>query len=137
MTVPAAIATSPSSITRIAGTNESSLLCRVTGIPLPTITWFKDGMNISSDGRVIISITSFQFPENEPRFGFVISRVLIFNLQLSDDADYVCQAENIGAPGTTFLVKTAAAHITVQREFTYKHFLDLKVTNYSPMNIFV
>lgn len=109
----------PASITRIAGSNEASLNCRVNGIPVPTITWLKNGVSVSPDGRVIISSSAIQFPQNEPIFGFRISSILFFNLQLTDDADYTCKAENDGAPGTVFQVQSQTAHVTVLCELNY------------------
>ena len=118
-TDPVMLIAMPRNITLIAGSNEASLNCRVNGIPIPTITWFKNGQNISSDSRVIVSTSAIQFPQDEPIFGFRISSVLFFNLQLTDDAEYVCRAENTGAPGTTFQVQSEPAYVTVLCELLY------------------
>ena len=56
-----------------------SLDCSASGNPPPSLSWYKDGQPLPSNGRVSIS------PERE---------VAIASLYSTDDGDYTCVASN-------------------------------------------
>ena len=110
-----AVITSPTSI--INYTNGSAeFLCQASGIPVPSITWFKDNLPLTSGNRVTIDTTNTSTP-NERNTTSVLT---ISDLQLSDTADYHCVASNPGATGTgvTFTDTSVSASLLVQCKCT-------------------
>lgn len=63
----------------MVGENDPfSIYCNTTGNPPPTITWLKDGVEIS-----------------------VAEKLTVTNAQLKDNGTYICHASNgIGVPST-------------------------------------
>ena len=59
----------------------------VSGIPLPSITWEKDSVQLSSGSRVTISHTSINSSA-------VSSLLRIASIDTSDDGSYTCRASN-------------------------------------------
>ena len=98
------------------------LMCLGSGIPLPTILWYKNGLLISSGNRIMITSSNSTTP-NERN---TTSELTISDLQLSDTADYHCVASNPGATGTgvTFTSTSATASMLVECEF-YKEVICL------------
>lgn len=82
--------------------------------------FLKDGVPINTTANPRIDITEPQaFPlstEDEPEGGLVVSTMKIENLELSDDANYFCSAENTGAPGITFTVVSDASPLNINCE---------------------
>ncbi|CAD5231988.1 unnamed protein product [Bursaphelenchus xylophilus] len=62
---------------------ELSLVCKASGKPQPTITWFKDGLKIIANHRLV------QYTD---RRGVV--RLNIINVNDGDAGEYSCEAEN-------------------------------------------
>ena len=116
MSDPAIISNSPIGSVLVAGTGFLALSCHVQGLPVPTITWLKDGQVLNTDSHVTITEgPSIYFPsEEEARFGSGSGSIFIQDLLLSDDGEYVCRAENTGVQGNTFTVESAVASITVE-----------------------
>ncbi|XP_019853400.1 PREDICTED: hemicentin-1-like [Amphimedon queenslandica] len=108
---PVIIAEHPTSRTHPAGFPFIDLTCTATGLPVPSIYWYKDGVLLVDDGDHI------QIRENDyeqSNFGINYGRLHIVDIVLSDDGDYVCVAINTGAPGITFNVSSQVAQISVQ-----------------------
>ena len=61
------------------------LTCLVSGIPIPDITWLKDGTVLSTNGHVVISLIS----SNE-------SQLVILEATFDDAGGYTCSASSIG-----------------------------------------
>ena len=100
----------------MAGTSVVNLFCSVTGLPIPSITWLKNGQPVdTTDSRVRVTINPPGFIPNEEdaEFGLISSTLLVQDLELSDAGSYVCQAENTGALNTNFTVNSNQANITV------------------------
>lgn len=116
LTDPASISFSPAGSVHVAGTGFVSLSCGVRGLPIPTISWLKDGQILGSDGRLRITYNPPQFFPNEQEavFGLVIGSLSIQDLVLGDEGSYICRANNTGAPGITFTVDSTQADITVE-----------------------
>ncbi|XP_072046919.1 titin-like [Amphiura filiformis] len=57
---------------------------QVSGIPMPTLTWFRDGVELQPDDHF-----SMEFSEEEGIGSLVISEVIT-----DDDAEYTCKANN-------------------------------------------
>ena len=62
----------------------STLECTVTGIPSPTISWFKDDQNIDNDANYIITKINGT------------CTLKIRNIQKDHAARYMCKANNAG-----------------------------------------
>ena len=77
------ISNSPVGATLPAG-SDHRMFCRVTGIPIPSLTWLKDGRVLQGDSdRIIIDTQEpHLFPEIEPEFGFLSSLLLLNELRL-------------------------------------------------------
>lgn len=58
---------------------------QVSGTPLPTLTWFRDGVEIKPDDHF-----TMEFTEDEG-----VGSLIIFETNPEDDAEYTCQATNI------------------------------------------
>ena len=90
------------------------------GFPFPEVEFLKDGMPINTTENPRIEITEVQsFPlttEDEPEGGLVFRTMKIENLELSDDADYFCTAENTGAPGNVFTVLSDPSPLNIECE---------------------
>ena len=99
----------------MVGTSVVNLFCSVRGLPIPSITWLKNGQPVVTDSRVRVTINPPGFIPNEEdaEFGLISSTLLIQDLVLGDAGSYVCQAENTGALNTNFIVNSNQANITV------------------------
>ena len=94
-------------------TNGSAqFMCLASGIPVPTITWFKNNVLFGNGERITIDTSNSTTPNERNRS----SLLTISDLQLSDTADYHCVASNPGATGTgvTFTDTSATASLLVE-----------------------
>lgn len=98
----------PVNTVHFAGGNVS-LQCSASGIPTPTITWFKNGAEMLASGDRL-TVNSIQTPDT------AVSTLVIQGLLISDDADYQCEANSSGPGVTVFTATSLSAHLTVQRE---------------------
>ncbi|EGT41041.1 hypothetical protein CAEBREN_30100 [Caenorhabditis brenneri] len=63
--------------------NEIVLECCVTGKPIPTITWYKDGLKLIIENRML------QYTDRKG-----VSRLNIMNVVMDDAGEYTCEAVN-------------------------------------------
>lgn len=91
------------------------LACEVSGVPLPSVTWFKGGVVIENGGRFVIDEVSV-VTQNERN---ISSTLTVLRLELSDTDTYYCTASNDGASDGDFSVVSDIVSITVQRTFIY------------------
>ena len=98
--------------THFAGGNIT-LSCIVSGVPLPTIVWLKDGEELLEGARVSYANTVLL---DTPNRGLVLSTLSFADLHLTDDADYACWATNLGAYSNSFTVTSNSSHLNVQRK---------------------
>ena len=76
-------------------TDPVTFECIATGIPPPTIQWFRDGVLLSSG--VILSEPSQTMVSAPMGTGMIyqVERTLTFNTTASDTDTYTCEASNI------------------------------------------
>ena len=79
--------------------NNVTFICVATGVPPPSITWFRNGteLNKTTDHRVILGQLSN--PVSDENMVYTVNRTLI--LGLSEDGDsgsYECMASNDATP---------------------------------------
>ena len=88
--------------------------CVATGIPAPTITWFRGGVELNaSDPRV-----TFNAPSNSTNAEMVyqVARTLTLDMTEDNDSDtYQCRATNAAMPG----MDTMNFTLIVQSEYYY------------------
>ena len=114
--MPVIITTEPVDTTAIVGGN-TTLHCTITGIPLPTVSWLKDGQALQvDDSRILVST---RIALDSPNEKIIVSSLVFSELQLMDDADYQCIANNTGANDQEFSAISETAHLTLQCELFY------------------
>ena len=76
-------------------TDPVTFVCTATGIPPPTIQWFRDGVLLSSD--VMLSEPSQTLVPATMGTGMIyqVERTLTFNTTASDTDTYTCEASNV------------------------------------------
>ena len=90
-----------------------TLSCQATGIPLPSISWFKDGRLVVSESDDRINITTISFVTQNERN--ITSFLSIDSLVLSDTGYYHCSTSNDAASGNgVFSDRTESAYLFVQ-----------------------
>ena len=89
-----------------------SLQCNASGRPMPSVNWYKSGQLLQVSGGSRVSISNTVLLEDQT----IASTLAFQELQLSDDADYYCEANNTGANDIVFSVISPTVHLTVQRE---------------------
>ena len=110
------ITTEPVDTISIVGGN-TTLHCTITGIPLPTVSWLKDGEALQvDDSRILVST---RVTLDSPNEKIVVSSLEFSELQLMDDADYQCIANNTGANDQEFSTRSETAHVTLQCKLFY------------------
>ena len=75
-------------------TADISLSCTARGVPAPTITWSRDGVNLSgTENRITIS-SPMESTDNTTGFIDVTSTLTVTNSMRSDANNYTCVASN-------------------------------------------
>lgn len=69
--------------------DELELKCKVSGFPLPTITWLKDGVKFNQTQRIHFL----------PYEGVETGKLQIYSLDFDDQGTYTCLASNMVPPG--------------------------------------
>ena len=106
--MPVEIVTDPVNTVHFVG-GDTSLQCSASGIPEPSISWFKNGIPVNDDGITASSVFT-------PALNAVVSTLTFQGLLLADDDNYQCEANNTGAGTTVFAVTSRSANLTVQRK---------------------
>ena len=91
-------------------TDPVTFVCTATGIPPPTIQWFRDGVLLSSRVVLIMSEPSQTLVPATMGTGMIyqVERTLTFNTTDSDTDTYTCEASNIN-----MVQPTAAQNFTL------------------------
>ena len=105
---PVAIVEEPVEVAHYAG-GSVTLSCSASGTPSPDIVWFKNGQPIIQNDQVSASVQSTS------NMGVIQSTLSFASLMLTDDADYYCEASNMGA-GNTNSATSHSVHLSVQCE---------------------
>ena len=108
LSVPVEIVSDPMNNVHFVG-GDTSLQCSASGIPEPSISWFKNQQPINDDRITVSSVLT-------PGTDTVVSTLAFQGLLLADDDDYHCEANNTGTGTTVFTVTSQSAHLTVQRK---------------------
>ncbi len=91
----------------------TNISCSVFGLPLPTVTWYRNDEVLQLTDRVyVVEDTSITDTEGN------ITSTLVFGVvELIDNASYYCIANNTGAPGNEFVVQSDSSFLFVTRKF--------------------
>ena len=85
-------------VTALASTNIT-IQCSTSGVPIPTVTWAKDGEEIPSDGRYTVQDDS---------------SLLISEAGEEDSGRYTCNAESVaGKNSASSSVKIAGTYFRI------------------------
>ena len=76
--------------------------CTATGIPAPTISWYRNGTELSGDSRITLSShTAQSLVQGDGGMVYSVSRSLMLADTRDDDSDtYTCIADNIAGNDT-------------------------------------
>ena len=80
-------------------TDPVTFECTATGIPPPTIQWFRDGVLLSSG--VMLSEPSQMMISTATGIIYQVERTLTFNTTANDTDTYTCEASNINVVQST------------------------------------
>jgi len=71
-------------------TNQAVFTCQVTGEPVPSISWYFNGVmiDVSDTGKYMIISTSLNTTTTE-------NKLTVYNVTSSDVGTYTCNASNI------------------------------------------
>lgn len=94
----------PGPVTAITG-DSLTLQCDATGFPAPTISWYKGGDQVVEDSRITIATNSTGAGGPVA----VTSTFTITGVQLQDEGDYTCQAENSVTAVSTLILEVTVA----------------------------
>lgn len=92
----------------------TNISCTATGLPVPTVTWFKNEEIFSLSDRVFV----VEKNKSDDISGYIESTLVFATLELSDNASYYCQANNTGAPGNEFIVTSNSSFVFVTRKYS-------------------
>ncbi|CAB3396936.1 unnamed protein product [Caenorhabditis bovis] len=85
--------------------NEIVLECCVTGKPIPTVSWYKDGLKMIIENRML------QYTDRKG-----VARLNIMNVVIDDAGEYTCEAvNNLGKDFTHCTVKVVDMGLTKSR----------------------
>lgn len=90
----------------------TNISCNATGLPVPTVTWFKNEKTFSFPDHVFV----VEKNKSDAVSGYIESTLVFGTLELSDNASYYCQANNTGAPGNEFIVTSNSSFVFVTRK---------------------
>jgi hypothetical protein len=107
--VPPLFILHPISVTNYTA-GQVVLTCSVSGLPVPTITWLKDGAVVTENDN--ISITNAL--SSSSNTGMSTSSLTLTQLTLDDVAMYNCMANNTGAFDNQFTVYSLSSLLTVE-----------------------
>ena len=81
--------------------------CTATGIPAPTISWFRNGTELSGDSHITLSNhTAPTLVQGDGGMVYSVSRTLMLSDTRDDDSDtYTCRATNMA--GSDNMIRTA------------------------------
>ena len=91
----------PNAITGIYG-GTVVVSCSVSGRPLPTVTWYKNGTEVMTSGNIIIAVTS----DNQ---SLIQSSLTILSLSPNDITTYTCTGSNLLSNGTSSQVSATVS----------------------------
>ena len=115
ITVPAEITADPVvDIDHFRG-GTRNLSCSAFGLPIPTVTWYKDSEILTLDERVSVS-EEISINDIE---GNITSTLIFSIVELIDNASYYCIANNTGAPGNEFIVQSGSSFFFITRKYNY------------------
>ena len=89
-----------------------NISCTATGLPLPTVTWHKNGNVLELNNRIFID----EVNETTPTSGLITSTLIFEVLELSDNGSYYCVANNTGAPGNEFVEYSEDSFLFITRK---------------------
>ena len=112
LSVPVEIVENLMNVTHFAG-GSVSLNFSASGFPPAEFAWYKNSQQLVEDETVtIINTTKLETPDI-----IITQSTLHFtNLNQSDEADYHCEARNLGALDTDFVAISHMVHLSVQCE---------------------
>lgn len=87
------------SLTRTSIMGNLTLLCRPEGAPLPVITWYKNGAELSM-GSNNVALTARGY-------------LVVTNVNKGDEGRYTCRATNIFGEAEDNTVITVAGNVTL------------------------
>ena len=98
--------------------NTATFQCVASGIPAPTITWFRGGVELNgSNSQVMLnapSTTIVMGTSIARDMVYEVTRTLILSMSRDEDSDtYQCRATNAAMPG----MDTMDFELIVQSEF--------------------
>ena len=73
---------------------NATLVCAVSGHPLPTVTWMRNSTLLNTDMKYFIDNATVPMDSQIPGLMGVTSRLTIINLNLDDTENYICHAKN-------------------------------------------
>ena len=82
--------------------STTSLICQVTGEPVPAISWFFNGVSIDSGSNV----NKYNILQRSLNTNTISSTLTIMNVQSSDVGTYTCNATNVLSSDTSSGVLT-------------------------------
>jgi len=90
--VPAQVVIHPAEVTLVDANSTLLLICVSYGVPVPSMTWFKDGVLLTNNSDV--TITESVVVENQSGTRFMRSMLKICSTGDTDSGLYECKAEN-------------------------------------------
>ena len=91
--------------------NTATFQCVATGIPAPTITWFRGGVELNS----LVMLNAPSISTNAEMVYQVIHTLTLNITEDNDSGTYQCRATNAAMPG----IDTMDFTLIVQSEFAY------------------
>ena len=97
--------------------DTASFTCQATGEPVPTISWYLNGISINND----TDVDKYDISETSVDTTTINSALTIISVKSSDVGTYTCNATNVVSSDTS------SGILTVNGEFEYLYFIS-KVT---------